>query len=135
MLNAFYHRDRNMNIDVNDIQYVQDGILHKKVNSTNFYTVLTFNFFLDGAALRRSSAESFWSILVLINELPVSMQFKYIMLAGVMITEKEPKPDLMNSFLQKFNEQVHRLNIEGVELKSLRGNTRVKFTFRPLRNR
>ena len=60
------------------------------------------------------------------------MRFKYIMLAGVMIIEKEIKPDLMNSFLQKFNEQVHRLNIEGVELKALHGNARVKFTFRHL---
>ena len=59
MLYAFYHRDRNMNVDVNDIRDVHDGILQKNVNSTNCNTVLTFNFFLDGAALRRRSVESF----------------------------------------------------------------------------
>ena len=47
-----------------------------------------------------------------------------------MMTDKEPKPDLMNSFLEVFMKQVEPLSTEGIELKV--GDVRITFTFKLL---
>ena len=52
------------------------------------------------------------------------------MLAGLMLTEKEPHAVLMNSLLEKFNEQILALNFEGMKLKI--GNLTILFKFKPL---
>ena len=47
-----------------------------------------------------------------------------------MLTEKEPHAVLMNSLLEKFNEQILALNFEGMKLKI--GNLTILFKFKPL---
>lgn len=114
----------------NSICDLQDGHLFKRLNPTNFSTVLTLNIFSDGAIMKRSGSEHFWSALVQINEIPISLRMKYIMLAGVMTVSKEPKPELMNSFITEFIKQIELLNEESIELKV--GNLNIRFSFKIL---
>ncbi|XP_043464001.1 uncharacterized protein LOC122499618 [Leptopilina heterotoma] len=107
------------------IRDVQDGSLYKSNNPTNSKNVLTLNVFFDGAIMKRSGNESFWAILASINELPISLRFKYIMLGGIMMVDKEPDPDLMNSFSEEFLNVIDILRTQGVDL--LVGNLRINF--------
>ena len=80
--------------------------------------------------MKRSGSESFWPALVQTNEILMPLRFKYIMLAGVMMTDKEPKSDLLNSILSKFMKLVGVHIAEGIELKA--GDIRITFTIKLL---
>ena len=68
------HKGRNhLNAQRNVIKDFRDSILYKMVNPTNCNHLLTLNFFLDGAIVKRSGSESFWAALVQINEIPIAL--------------------------------------------------------------
>ncbi|XP_043466329.1 uncharacterized protein LOC122501120 [Leptopilina heterotoma] len=120
------HRRQNPVNDIDgSITDVQDGTLYKLNNPTNSRNVLTLNAFFDGATMKRSGNESFWAILVSMNELPINLRFKYIMVGGLMMIDKEPSPDLINAFSEEFLNLIEILNTQGVDL--IVGNRRINF--------
>lgn len=84
------------------IRDVYDGSLYKKLlaaPSVPNSQLLTYNFNTDGAPLFHSSKQSFWSILLILNELPAKLRFKNPLLAGLWLGKKEPSADMMNLFM------------------------------------
>ncbi|XP_033215158.1 uncharacterized protein LOC117171711 [Belonocnema kinseyi] len=83
---------------------VYDGLLYKRIvaQMKDDCVLLTFSFATDGAPLNESTKTSFWSTLLGINELPPQLQFKYPLLAGLWMGVKEPKPEIMNLYMESF---------------------------------
>lgn len=109
-------RENHHNVINNVITDVQSGSLYKSVNPTNCNTVLTLNVFFDGAVMKQSGTDSFWVALIQINELPIALRMKYILTSGVMMVDKEPQADLMNSFINELLKQIDLLNNDGIQL-------------------
>lgn len=98
-----------------DICDVQDSILYKKLKS-HHPGILTLNFNTDGAPIFKSSTQSFWPQQLHINELPLELRFKHMILGGVFLTNKEPKPDLMNLYNTELCNQIINLMEDGVNI-------------------
>lgn len=93
-----------------------DGILHKKTIELNPQT-LTYNISTDGAPLFHVSKRGFWPLQIILNFLPLSIRFKYVLLTGVMVVRREPRPDLMNLFITEFRKQAIQLHFTGFKLR------------------
>ena len=77
---------------------------------------LTINFATDGAPLNDSTKRSFWPQLVIINELPPKLRFKYPLLTGLWIGKKVSSADVMNTFMKSFVNQMGDLGKTGFTL-------------------
>ncbi|XP_051173434.1 uncharacterized protein LOC127289509 [Leptopilina boulardi] len=125
------HRGQNRVISENNvIRDFQDGSLYKNVNPANANDILTLNVFFDGAVMKRSGTENFWAALIQMNELPIALRMKFIILSGLMMVSKEPQPDLMNTFIEELIKQIDLINENGVDLKI--GGITLNFKFKIL---
>ncbi|OXU18982.1 hypothetical protein TSAR_011695 [Trichomalopsis sarcophagae] len=92
---------------------VNDGALHKKImksfnNTKELEFMLTLNFNTDGAPLNKSGKRGFWPVQGILNNLSPKLRFQFVILAGVLIVEKEPKSNLLDLYLNKvFVEHMH----------------------------
>ena len=68
----------------------------------------------------------------MLNNLPVQLRFKFILLAGIMIVKTEPKPDLMNLFINEFSKQANRLHTEGITITFPNEGKQVTIHFTPI---
>ena len=79
--------------------------------------MLTYIFNTDGAPLTESKNFSFYPILAILNELPPSLRFRYPILIGLWIGDREPNPALMNLYLKLFVDQARSLAENGIGSK------------------
>lgn len=113
------------------IRDVDDSILHKAlVKSDN--NILTLTISTDGAPLFKMSKRSFWPYQLILNFLPPRLRFKYVLLAGIMIVNKEPNPDLLNLFVNELNNRTRHLYSEGLKLKLQNDDREIIVKFAPL---
>ncbi|XP_051176342.1 uncharacterized protein LOC127291318 isoform X3 [Leptopilina boulardi] len=107
--------DRGNTSNITDIQ--SSGLYRR--TAEKFPTTITYNLSTDGAPLSSSkvSPRSFWPLTVIINDLPPEIRFKYVILVGIMVVSKEPRPDLMNLFIDQFKEQARVLHEKGMKFK------------------
>ncbi|OXU16412.1 hypothetical protein TSAR_013787 [Trichomalopsis sarcophagae] len=82
------------------IKDVYNGQICQKIlqshESKEFEYLLTLNFNTDGAPLTKSGKRAFWPLQLILNDLSPKLRFEYVLLAGLLITDKEPKSNLMN---------------------------------------
>lgn len=109
-----------------DIKYQ----MHSSADVSNDCILLKCNFRTDGAPVNESSKDSFWPKLVIINELPENLRFRHSLLAGLWIGKKEPSPEMMNTYIKSFVEQLNELGTAGFTL-TIDGKS-VRFLLRPL---
>lgn len=79
--------------------------------------MLTLNFNTDGAPLTKSGKRFFWPLQICINELQPRLRFKNVLLTGVLLTPKEPAPDIINLFLTPFVQELLYLYKTGITVK------------------
>ena len=108
----------NMNSDNSVISDVYDGALYKELMEkySESFSFLTFNFNTDGAPIFHSSKRSMWPIQIIINELPPELRFKFPFLGGMCIMEKEPSPEMMKIYMQRFLQNTEKLRKEGFSI-------------------
>lgn len=88
-----------------------------EVNIKNWYNLsLTLN--TDGCQVANSSNTSAWPIFTQINELPLHLRKKHMLLVGVYVDKKKP---LMNNILRPFITELRELYQDGVTWKSSDG--------------
>ena len=105
LLKNIHSRNTNTGDRTNAIiRDVHDSELYKKAiqsDNKDFEYTLTLNFNTDGAPLTRSGKRAFWPVQANLNDLSPKLRFKYVLLTGVLIAEKEPKSTLLNLYLSK----------------------------------
>lgn len=126
---------RNVRTEVGSsgiIHDVYDGLLYKKLLSETpkESQLITYVFNTDGAPLFNSSKRAFWPILIILNELPPEVRFRFPLLAGLLIVKKEPSPDVMNVYMESFVRQANTLSTKGFHIRVEDKN--VHFLVKPL---
>ncbi|XP_011875886.1 PREDICTED: uncharacterized protein LOC105566468 [Vollenhovia emeryi] len=119
----------NRNKSNESVEDIYDSEQYKKINNENIY--LTYNVSTDGAPLTKSGKRGFWPLQILPNFLPPKSRFKFILLAGMLTTTKEPNSDLCSLYFSKFNEEALRLYREGIVTTNL-NNKVIVVKFCPL---
>ncbi|XP_041469957.1 uncharacterized protein LOC121419571 [Lytechinus variegatus] len=112
--------NRDLKIDASDeddLTDITDGVKYREMkkdgllaNPENFS--LLWN--SDGVPIFKSSQTSIWPVLVMINELPIKMRRKNIMLTALWFGESKPE---MSVFLKPFIDECQKLSIEGLSWK------------------
>lgn len=103
--------------DKNCIKDIYDGKCYRKFVSQlskkdrNKYATVTFN--TDGAPLFCSSSYSIWPIFLMVNELPMKIRCKEVILVGLWFGKNKPN---MSIFLHPFVENMNKLSINGIKL-------------------
>lgn len=87
---------------------------------------MTFNFFIDGLQIGSTTKTSALPLLVSVNELPLHLRRKYLMMASVWLGKK--KPDC-NEYLKPFVEQCIKLQTSGVSYQ--RNGVKLTQKFKP----
>ncbi|CAD6211835.1 GSCOCG00003856001-RA-CDS [Cotesia congregata] len=111
-------QDKENNENNNDLQSMSDGQIYKKLSTTNNPLSHKYNFSYtfntDGCQPSKSSKLSIWPIYASINELPLKLQSKYMIMTGLWVNKEEPD---MLLFLQPLVDAANKLSDEGVEWK------------------
>lgn len=68
----------------------------------------------------------------MLTNLPPNLRHKYVLLVGMMIVKSDPKPNLMNLYIQQFWEESRHLYFEGIEVKFPNEVDDIKLYFTPL---
>ena len=119
------------NTNTEGIHDVHDSILYKNPIKP-FHITITYILSTDKAPLFHISKRGFWPLQILLNNLPVHLRFKFVLLVGIMIVKTEPKPNLMNLFIDEFWKQGGRLHFEGIEFKSKNSERITTLHFTPI---
>lgn len=122
--------DNNTNSESFSIYDIYDGELYKKLRDikSSQFKILTLNFNTDGAALFHSSKTSIWPVQLIINEFPVELRFKNIILAALWISQSEPKPAFMNLYFSTLVKSANKLLKSGITIINNQ-NQSIKFKF------
>ncbi|XP_043480430.1 uncharacterized protein LOC122510085 [Leptopilina heterotoma] len=120
-----YHESKGNEKVIRDID---DSILHKTATG-KYAATITYIISTDGAPLFHISKGGFWPLQIIINNLPAHLRFKFVLLVGLMIVKNEPKPNLMNLFIQSFIEQANNLHSKGMKVKIAHLNTEIEIHF------
>ncbi|XP_011685212.1 PREDICTED: uncharacterized protein LOC105448390 [Wasmannia auropunctata] len=115
--------------DVSDSK-VYRNLISKYSYEANDEYLLTYNFNTDGMPIFNSSKKSSWPILLYINELQPSMQFKHVLMCALWVGDKEPTPEMMNTFLEQFVKEAIQLFEEGIVINNRQ--KRIIFKFAPM---
>ena len=92
---------------------VNDENMYRKLQRKTESLFLTHNFSVDGLAVFNNAKGSLWPILVTINEIPPTIRFHNVLLAGLWFGKKELKMDL---YLKPFVEETIKLAENGISL-------------------
>lgn len=98
---------------INQFNYedIYDGRKYKtSVNSGE----ISFNFFVDGVQVATTSKKAAWPVLLVINELPLQLRGKYVLMASLWLGLKKP---LMNEYLKPFVKECKELATSGVSFE------------------
>lgn len=90
---------------------LMDGVFYKKIIEAGY---LTLNFFIDGLQIATTCKTAAWPVLVSVNEIPLHLRRKYLMMASVWLSKKKPK---CNEYLKPFVKECLKLQTEGVQFK------------------
>lgn len=115
------------------IRNIHDGQLYKAVDKLHPKTIM-YIISTDGAPLPSGLKKGFWPLQIILIDVDSKIRYKIILLIGIMVIDHEPKPDLMNLFIEAFNEQALLLHTEGITFAvSENGvNKEYHFTLTPL---
>ncbi|XP_011685304.1 PREDICTED: uncharacterized protein LOC105448453 [Wasmannia auropunctata] len=124
---------QNIKPNNKNIHDVHDGLLYKSLieKIPENREILTCTFNTDGAPIFNNSKQSLWPIFIIINELPPNLRGKYPLLAGLLITTKEPNSKIMNLFMKSFVRQCEILGDSGIKWKNVAGES-WNFIIKPL---
>lgn len=102
--------DSRTRVKINKHNYedLMDGTFYKKNIPPEF---LSLNIFIDGLQIGSTTKTSAWPVLVSLNELPLHLRRKYLMMASVWLSKKKPK---CNEYLKPFVEECRKLETLGV---------------------
>ncbi|CAL1672806.1 unnamed protein product [Lasius platythorax] len=117
--------------ETNNISDVYDSHLYKDIAQNKKCIVLTFNFNTDGFPVFKSSKNSIWPVLLIINEIPPKYRFQTLILAALWMSKCEPKANFMNLYLQIFIKQIEKLMNNGITILNS-NNENITFVLRPL---
>ncbi|KAK3910840.1 Beta,beta-carotene 9',10'-oxygenase [Frankliniella fusca] len=115
----------NVQLDMNDrkkinchnYEDIYDGAMYKIFQSSD---TITLNFFIDGLQVATSSKQSAWPVLLTVNELPLELRRKHVLMASLWLSKKKPS---CNQYLKPFVAELLELARTGV---SYRRNSIVK---------
>ncbi|XP_051176161.1 uncharacterized protein LOC127291224 [Leptopilina boulardi] len=114
----------------NFMRDIDDSILHKSAIE-KYAATITYLISTDGAPLFHISKRGFWPLQIILNNLPVHLRFKFVLLVGLMIVKNEPKPNLMNLFINAFIEQANHLHSKGMKVKIAHLDSEIEIHFTP----
>ncbi|XP_057330917.1 uncharacterized protein LOC130671204 [Microplitis mediator] len=124
--NSNNNNDKDTISDICDSnRYISDDFIKSKIDDGDI--VLSLNVNTDGAPLFKSSRHSFWPIQCVINEVPILLRHKIVLLAGLWYTSAEPKPQFMNLYMHTFMKQISNLMTDGIEIMTEHGIIRKYF--------
>ncbi|KAJ8680774.1 hypothetical protein QAD02_017338 [Eretmocerus hayati] len=117
--------------DCYPIKDVQDGQIHRKIVlkyvNKNFI-IATFDLSTDGAPLNRSGKRSMWPQQLFLNDLSPKLRWKYMILSGILVTDAEPSPELLNLFVKVcVLDQLKELNGKTITLEMNGETFTIKF--------
>ena len=113
-------RHRFEDRDPSVIRDVYDGRIYKTLSPLASPDNLSLAFSCDGVPVHKSSKRSLWPILCTINDLPVHLRGKHVMLCGLWFGPNKPH---MNSYLKPFVDECNHLYEHGLEWESESGQT------------
>ena len=104
---------------------IYDGELYRKFvdslpdSEKKSYATVTLN--TDGLQAFKDSTYSIWPIYLMVNELPIEIRLKNLIVGGVWFGKSKPE---MNQFLDSYVEKANNLFVKGV-LCNIRGENRL----------
>jgi Transposase family tnp2 len=104
------HRFDRSKLNDQNIEDIYDGSVYKEVmgNKDDSHISLTWN--TDGVPVFNSSNYSMWPIQCLINELPIHLRKKYVLLTALWFGVSKP---VMSCFLKPFINECNELGVNG----------------------
>lgn len=107
------------------------GPFFKNLNLSNYFINKTLNTPEENTTFHYYCF-CFWPISIVFNELPPNIRFKHILLVGILIVSKEPSPELLNLFIEKFKDQATGLHNTGMKYTFSEDGIKRSITFTPL---
>lgn len=90
------HRFEKKDASIKDIY---DGHLYKKLSPLASPDNVSLIFNCDGVPVHKSNTQSLWPILCTVNELPIQLRAKHVMLCGLWFGQNKPN---MNTYMKPF---------------------------------
>ncbi|XP_061570030.1 uncharacterized protein LOC133423733 [Cololabis saira] len=114
------HRFERIGDSIKDIY---DGNLYKKLPLLASQDNISLAFNVDGVPVHKSNPTSLWPILCTINELPIELRGKHLMLSGLWFGPNKPN---MNTYLKPFVDECKDLYSNGLTWQSDSGEVTSK---------
>lgn len=109
------HRFEKKDASFNDIY---DGYLYKKLSPLASPENISLTFNCDGVPVHKSNTKSLWPILCTVNELPIQLRAKHVMLCGLWFGQNKPN---MNTYMKPFVDECIELYSNGLIWQSESG--------------
>ena len=104
------------------IEDVYDASLYRNLkqagNILSFDNNFSVSFNLDGASFFKSSTSSCWPIQLILNELPLKLRHRRLVLGGIWFGKQQPKVD---TYLKIFCNELNKLSSEEVNWTNSQG--------------
>ena len=94
------------------IEDIYDGTVYKKVMGDKYSSHISLTWNTDGVPVFESSKYNMWPIQCIINELPIHLRKKHILLTGLWFGTSKPN---INCFLQPFVSELTKLSTVGFQ--------------------
>lgn len=114
------HRFEKKDASIRDIY---DGHLYKKLSPLASPDNISLAFNCDGVPVHKSNPKSLWPILCTVNELPIELRGKHVMLGGLWFGPNKPN---MNNYMKPFVDECIDLYSNGLAWQSDSGDVVTK---------
>ncbi|OXU17961.1 hypothetical protein TSAR_005422, partial [Trichomalopsis sarcophagae] len=85
--------------------------MHSNNNNDESNYILTLNFNTDGAPLTKSGKRAFWPLQVILNDLSPKLRFRFVLLGGILVVQKEASNKLLDLYVSEVMvQQMRKLN-------------------------
>lgn len=121
----YVDQDSTINDVLTSDRYLNDDYIKSKKENGDI--VLTLNVNTDGTPQFESGPHSFWPIQCSINEIPIKLRSKFILLGALWYTVIEPCPKFMNLYLSTFINQINSLMENGIKIINEIGECKTYF--------
>ncbi|KAE8738351.1 hypothetical protein FOCC_FOCC016171, partial [Frankliniella occidentalis] len=101
---------RKSSCKINPFNYedIYDGSVYKRIHTSDTITV---NFFIDGLQVATTSKQSAWPVLLTVNELPLALRRKHVLMTSLWLSKKKP---VCKEYLKPFVAEMRELARTGV---------------------
>ena len=110
MSDLVHYRFSRTKTEINNIEDIYDGASYKKLMKDADHRHLSLTVNIDGVSIYKSTNYSMWPVQCIVNELPIQLRKKHLLLAGLWFGSVKP---FVHTFLKPFVTHFNHLSESG----------------------